>query len=277
MSSAFLKKTCIYVFSGTGTSLAVAKRIGDSLGDTEIQLIPKALEQSANNKIENNAENIGFVFPNYFGDVPAIVIKFIRSLDLENTDYVFAVVTGGKGIGYCLGSLERELKEKGKGLNYGKSITGSSNYIVAWYYKMVSKTGEKRAILMKEIDEKAIRFSKEIAERKKDIDKDQFVSHLVSRLLSPKKIIEDTRAWDNDFTIDTNCIGCGTCMKVCQVKNIEIKDGRPEYLHNCQRCMACIQYCPKNAIGFKGKPLQKPRYYHPDYPAAEIIRLIEQK
>jgi Pyruvate/2-oxoacid:ferredoxin oxidoreductase delta subunit len=30
--------------------------------------------------------------------------------------------------------------------------------------------------------------------------------------------------------------------------NIKIADGKPLFLHKCEQCMACIQWCPKSAI-----------------------------
>jgi len=265
--------TIIYVFSGTGTSLAMAKRIAGSLGNAELRLIPSALEKAENGKIRNEASVVGLVFPNYFGGIPDVVTRFIRVLDLERTDYIFSVVTGGKSAGLCFEFLETELKEKGKHLNYGKRITGISNYIVAWYYKLVFKTGDKQEKVLQEMDEKADRYSKEIAGRKNEVEKSQRLAYFGSRLLSSKKLAEDTRPWDKEFSIGENCIGCGTCEKVCQFDNIEIIDGKPVFQHNCQRCLACIHYCPKAAIGFKGKPMNRPRYHHPEYPAEEFIRI----
>ena len=39
------------------------------------------------------------------------------------------------------------------------------------------------------------------------------------------------------------------------MKNIELEEGRPVWLHHCKACQACIQYCPVEAIqhGKKGR------------------------
>jgi flavodoxin len=264
-------KTCIYVFSGTGTSLSIARNISNYLGNAEIKLIPYLLK---NNEIIADTEIIGFIFPNYFGGIPNIVKSFINVLNLDKSNYIFLIVTAGGGQGYSLKFLEKMLLKKGKKLNYGKYVTGISNYIVAWYYNSIIKTGEHRDNIIKKIEEKSELFSKDIIQRKYDIEKSQFITYLVNRILSPKKIKKDTRLWDKEFTVDENCIGCKTCEKVCQVKNIKIENNKPKFQHNCQRCMACIQYCPKNAIGLNGKPLNKPRYFHPDYPVENIINFI---
>jgi len=267
-------KTCIYVFTGTGTSLSIAKNISNYLENAEIKLIPSLLENAVNNEIIAEAETVGFVFPNYYGGIPAIVSKFIGILNLEKTNFIFSVVTAGGGQGYSLKFLEKELAKKGKKLNYGKYVTGISNYIVAWYYNLIIKTGKQRAKIMKKLEEDLEKISNDIMGQKNEVEKSKFIVYMANQILSPKKIRTDTRSWDKEFSTNENCIGCMTCEKVCQVKNIKIENKKPVFQHNCQRCMACIQYCPKNAIGINGKPIAKPRFFHPDYPAEKIIEFI---
>jgi ferredoxin/flavodoxin len=267
-------KTCIYVLSGTGTSLAVANGIGDSLENTEIKLIPEELRSAAGKPIKPEAATVGFVFPNYFGGVPQMVSDLIQIFDFSETTYIFAIVTAGGGQGYSLKFFEENLAARGKRLDYGKYATGVSNYIVAWYYTLVCNVGERRINDLSKLKQKSKQFASDIMSRKREIQKSKFLVYMVNRLLSPNRIIRDTRPWDRDFSVDARCIGCKTCEKVCQSNNIIMEDHRPEFQHNCQRCMACIQYCPQNAIGFKGKPLAKPRYFHPDYPAKEMITVI---
>ncbi len=269
-------KTIIYAFSGTGTSLAIARTICDALGNTEVVMIPKALRNADGDSVQPDADAVGFVFPNYFGGVPQAVSDFVKMLDLSETAYVFAVVTAGGGQGYSLKFLERKLAEKGHRLDYGKYIRGVSNYIVGWYYTLICSTGEQRANVLRRLDEQAKRFAADIASRKKDIERSKLPVYMINRLLSKSRIIEDTRCWDKEFSVSDRCVGCNVCENICQFSNIKMKNGKPEFQHNCQRCLACIQYCPRQAIGFKGKPLTKPRYFHPDYPAKEMIRVIHK-
>ncbi len=118
------------------------------------------------------ASAIGFVFPNYFGGVPQIVLEFINRLDFSSAHYIFAVVTGGGGHGFCFQQLQQALANKGKGLDYGKSVIGLSNYIVAWYYKLIYKTGEQQDKTLRQVEQKAISIAADITERKKDVVKD---------------------------------------------------------------------------------------------------------
>lgn len=60
------------------------------------------------------------------------------------------------------------------------------------------------------------------------------------------------------FKINDKCIGCGKCAKKCPLNNISIIDRKPVWGKNCTHCMACICYCPTEAIEYgeksKGKP-----------------------
>lgn len=266
-------KTSIYVFSGTGTSLAIANEIKNDLVDTNIISIPNMLKNANGNEIRVESSKIGLVFPNYFGGVPNIVLEFVRKLNLNNTDYIFSVVTAGGSQGYSLKILAKELESKGKKLDYGKYVGGLGNYIVGWYYK--GKQGAERGQALRLMDDKVSKIVKDIACEKSEVDKSKYFSYILSHLLTPEKIIRDTRPWDKEFSADERCTGCGTCQKICQVKNIKLNNHKPEFQHNCQRCMACIQYCPNNAIRLNGKVLDKPQYHHPKFPAKEMINFID--
>jgi len=269
-------KTCVYVFSGTGTSLAIAKTIAGFLGETEIRLIPGLMENSANNEIKAEAETVGFVFPNYFGGIPGMVKKFIGIINLDKASYIFSVVTAGGGQGYSLKFLEEELLKKGKKLNYGRYVRGISNYIVSWYYKFLIKTGKQRVEIFQCLEEKLKDISKDISCKKNELEKSKFIVYMVNRILTPKKISNDTRPWDRDFSAGTNCTGCRTCEKICQSRNIKMENNKPVFMHNCQRCMACIQYCPNEAILFRGEKLQGARFFHPDFPVGELTDCIDR-
>ena len=70
---------------------------------------------------------------------------------------------------------------------------------------------------------------------------------------------------DKKFTVKESCISCGLCAKSCPLSNIELKDGKPQWLGNCTHCMACITKCPKEAIEYGKKSVGKPRYLCPEW------------
>ena len=63
------------------------------------------------------------------------------------------------------------------------------------------------------------------------------------------------------FQTDDTCIGCGQCVKNCPMNNITLKNGKPIWGDQCTHCMACICYCPAEAIEYGNKSIGKPRYH----------------
>lgn len=269
-------ETTICVFSGTGTSLAAAEKIRNNFPDTDILSIAECMQYN-NEKITLTAKRIGFIFPCYYNNIPNLVRQFVQRLDISQAEYIFAIVTAGGSFGLCFESLQEELRPKQKKLNYGSALFFSSNYIEAWYYAFVSKHGKRQEKALTKFWTQLTEISENITDWKEHIPKSSNLINAISSKLQSKKLSNDTRLWDRDFQADEQCIHCGVCSKVCLVSNIVMLNKKPTFQHNCQRCMACIQYCPKQAIRIKKKSIHKPRYYHPDYPAIRMAQFIKKQ
>ena len=86
---------------------------------------------------------------------------------------------------------------------------------------------------------------------------------------------------DNSFSVSRNCTGCGTCVKVCPVENIELQaaasegsglsGGGPRWLHRCEFCLACLHWCPAGAISSSGVKGTR-QYHHPDVSVSDMMR-----
>ena len=63
------------------------------------------------------------------------------------------------------------------------------------------------------------------------------------------------------FRATDACIGCGRCVELCPLNNIQLENSKPVWGKNCTHCMACICYCPKEAIEYGKKSKGKPRYH----------------
>ena len=63
------------------------------------------------------------------------------------------------------------------------------------------------------------------------------------------------------FKVNNTCIGCNQCVKKCPLNNIQLIDGKPVWGKNCTHCMACICYCPQEAIEYGKKSVGKTRYH----------------
>lgn len=76
---------------------------------------------------------------------------------------------------------------------------------------------------------------------------------------------------DKDFWVDEKCNGCGICTKTCPVDNIVMTTDKPTWLHHCEQCLACIQWCPKEAIQYGKKTPKYERYHHPEVTLKDIV------
>ena len=63
-----------------------------------------------------------------------------------------------------------------------------------------------------------------------------------------------------DFYSTDQCIGCGKCVKLCPLNNIEMVNGKPVWSENCTHCMACIGNCPTQAIEYGTITQDKEQY-----------------
>jgi ferredoxin/flavodoxin len=249
----------VFYFTGTGNSLKVAKAISAALGNTEIVSMGK-LEK---NILVKRYDTIGFVYPVYFWGLPNIVRNFIEKIDLTNNTkaYFYGIATFGGLPGNGISQLNELLMNKHNvKLNFGKKIKMFANYIVA--YRMSNKVNE----ITKKSDKDIIPIINSIKNKKNN-----FISK-TNKLFSMvyNKNIYNFKTMDKDYIIENNCTGCGICKAVCSVKNIEIIGGKPNFKHNCEQCVACIQYCPQRAINYKNLTQNRGRYTNPDINFKEL-------
>lgn len=73
------------------------------------------------------------------------------------------------------------------------------------------------------------------------------------------------------ITVDDNCTGCATCIKVCPVDNIKLVHKKPVWQHRCEMCFACDEWCPSLAIHHWGRP-DEIKYHHPDINLKDMMR-----
>ena len=234
----------IFYFTGTGNSLYVAKELAEKLNDPDVYSMA---EYSSDKQIGGKNQRIGFVFPSYYGNLPRIVQKFIDGLDVRPDTYIFGIVTmGGMGTG-SIAMLEKALAQKTLTLKYGRGILMPANYIINYnpmFFGRSAKSGKKIQ-----------RIADDIKSGKTLIKKNGVIAD---------NLYKNIGELDKEFYAGSECAGCGLCEKICPVKNIRLTGNRPEWLHHCEHCMACIHRCPKIAIQYGAKTKKRRRYYNPN-------------
>jgi ferredoxin/flavodoxin len=246
----------IFFFSGTGNSLALAQEISINLDNTELHNMSGAFDGDL-----KTYERIGFIFPVYFGGVPPMVREFIEGLRLGTSMYIFGVITRGGMSGAATDELADLIFCSGGNLACHFTVMMPGNFIAAYgaFPDFIQKT------LLTKSDEKARKITDKI--KVKLIDQNQKPSRDIVPLL---KRIPDYTTFAKDFRINHNCSGCNLCFKICPSKNITMIENKPHFDSTCQRCMACIQWCPTAAISYKTQ--SRTRYRHPEIKAEELFR-----
>ncbi len=255
--------TTIYYFSGTGNSLKVARDISKKVGNCELVPIAKIWQQK---NIVAKTEKVGFVYPLYFWGLPKIVEEFVKKIDLRDTKYIFSVMTRGFTSGRATYDLESIIKEKGKFLSAGFKVTMPDNYTP----KLSIPSKEKQDKKFKRAEVKAEKIAEIVKTNQKKIEKDHFITIKLSKG-SHNRWLERVSAIDKHFSVDDRCNSCGICEKVCPVNNVRLVDGKPQWNHQCQECLACLHFCPQIAIQVNKKTEKQGRYHHPEVNVKDII------
>lgn len=252
----------IFCFSGTGNSLAVARDIAEILGDTQIVLIADAIKEE---RIDLPYERVGFVFPAYYmGNLPPIIERFIAKLDFSKPQYVYAVITAGVVHGEAVDSLGGIIAEQGGHLNAGFPVKMPGNYIAmygAWPARL-------QRFMLKRAKNKTVQIAQNIKEKRSTRSGEENAKPPKPAL---KDRMSDYEKWAKDYRVTDKCTGCGLCAKICPMRNITMVDKRPWFGENCERCMACIQWCSVQAIEYKNVTSKRKQYRHPDVKASDLF------
>ena len=248
-------KTGLYYFSATGNCLTTARILAEELPN-DCDIISFA---SLKNKDQINVDyqQIGFIFPIYYGDMPYLVRQVIEKMNFNNNPYVFLVATyrGHPGdIGKRLDDLLKTRKAA-LSLNVGVSMPGNS------YLSTKEEMDEALHNQRKNIQGL---ISKIVNQEKEDF----------SKLASVEPSVVGLKAYNmRGIKADDKCIGCGICTRVCPMDNIKVENKHVIIGDNCITCLACFHWCPKEAIYMsKEKDIERRfKYHHPDVTLQDII------
>ncbi|MDD5491437.1 MAG: EFR1 family ferrodoxin [bacterium] len=257
-------KTILYYFTGTGNSLKITRDLAAQLGETEIIPMAKVIDQPT---ISPAADRIGIIFPVYMWGVPLIVANFSRKLHVPMSTYVFGLANYGGFPAGTLLMLKDILAANKINLSAGFAIRMPGNYTPMYGAIPVEKQQKNFAhesTMIKEIAE-TIKAKKSTAIHANNLLVNALFSFIYKH--GSLKIPEG----DKTFWVDDKCNSCGICEKACPVRNIKMAAGRPVWLHHCEQCVACLQWCPQEAIQVGKNTATRKRYHQPDITVQDIM------
>lgn len=273
-------KSVVYYFSATGNNLFVARELAMLL-DAALVPIPSLINE---NKIIIDSEAAGIVFPVYYNRIPVIIERFLEKAEFRGNGYFYSVCTFGGGPGETRQMVQELLKPKNMRLTASFCVHMTQNAFFKFWEKP------------ERINRAAKRKIRLIAKRIRKREAGMLIrDRLVSFLLSPLNILvrnavikslaglsgtaltaplsELINKSDAGFGVTDACNSCGICVNVCPVDNIRLTDGKPEWLHKCENCIACYNWCPNKAISSK---IPHNNYYYTN-PEIRVKDIIAQK
>lgn len=260
----------IFYFSGTGNTLAAARKVAELLGDTELISITDL--QRGDDVSFEGAERVGIFFPVYCFGVPNLVIQFIKRIKKlgkkgNEQPYLFTFCTSGGMLGSAHLIAEQHLSKRNYRLNAYFHVAMPSNYIPL-------SNGPSPGRIAKTLTRAETKIGKivtSIEAKKKRRPIHVFPLDLWGELVA-NRAVSMLGDYDKYFWLNENCDNCGVCQKICPASNIIIMNGMPTWRGHCEQCMACLQWCPKQAIQFKQVTQKRRRYHHPDVTAEDLYR-----
>ncbi|MDR1453932.1 MAG: EFR1 family ferrodoxin [Candidatus Margulisbacteria bacterium] len=248
--------TALYYFTGTGNSLETARLIGQKLGSTQLFSIASLQKETV---VVCAAERIGIIFPVYLFGLPLIVRNFAQKLRAVKTAvYIFSVATYGGNIGAANLQLQKILRQNGLVLQGGFGLKMPGNYLPLYgapahktLVKMIAQAGAQTS-----------RLAERILHQEKALARSNFFIRPLGQWFYNKNM-PTLPAADKNFQVKDSCTSCGICARLCPAGNIYLQNGRPNWLHRCEQCLACLQWCPAEAVQYGKKTASRRRYHHP--------------
>jgi ferredoxin len=256
-------KTVLYYYTGSGNSLWTTRLLAAELGDAEIYPMIKVIKDG----ITPGSDAVGLVFPVHIWGAPHLVIQFLKAIRKDPGRYYFACAVNAGQVSGTLIQLQEIMRSYGLSLSAGFDIVLPSNYIPWGGPGPV----DRRQKLYCSAEDKIRQAAKRIARKESGIiDKGPLWQRILLTAIY-KMTFNMVPKMDGKFWADEKCNACATCAGVCPTGNIVMKADRPVWQRHCEQCMACIQWCPREAIQYGKKTAAYERYHHPEITLKDMI------
>lgn len=219
----------VLYFTGTGNSRYLARRIAEGLEMPLYDL--NACIKAGDTAPVQTGRDVVLATPTYAWRIPRVVSEWLDKTELTGAERIWFVMDCGSEIGNAAG-YNRQLAAQ-KQLQY----MGTAQIIMPENYIAMFNAPRK-----------------EFPPPRENLY-DRFMSGPVNPVFYRFFVKAEA------FRATDACIGCGKCVELCPLNNIHLENGKPLWGKNCTHCMACICYCPKEAIEYGKKSRGKPRYH----------------
>ena len=258
-------KRVIICFSGTGNTLAVARSLARSLGDTElVSLEHDTLADITDGRLKIEADNVIWMCPVYSWGLPPVMINVMLHACVAADSRHDLVVTCGDDCGLVARQWRRLMKARGFDAARAYSVQMPNTYVLMSGFDVDKAAVRDAKLAQFEARTEAIAESIRRSERCDDMVKGAF-AWFKSRVIYPWFVRHAMSP--RPFNCDTRrCTGCGQCARSCPLDNITMHPGdegmRPTWGDNCTQCLRCYHICPTHAVRYGNKTDKKGQYLY---------------
>jgi ferredoxin len=182
------------------------------------------------------------------------VKDWMMQTEFKGNKDVYFVLTCGSDMGNAEKYLKRLCAELGLNYKGAAPVVMPENYIAMFD----APDEEESAVIIKKADRTLNRIARRIKNNENLLPVKAGIGAMIKSGINT--IYYTLIVKDKKFYAEDTCNGCGLCAKKCPLGNIEMVDGKPQWNGNCTHCMACIAYCPTEAIEYGKISKGKRRY-----------------
>lgn len=240
----------IYVYSGTGNSLQIAKEIASRL-ECDVIDIPSLPDGPID---VSRYSGIGFVFPVHYYQSPPVVRDAMSRMNLTDKQKVWAVMDYGTTPGNARATTFKAMEGTGADVLFSVGYQMPENYLMMFKAPAEDECERMCSLVPGYADE----VCRMVRDGKRVEPESTFSGRVISFFGSPFYDL-----WRNTkkFRVTDACTSCGLCAEICPAKVIRIEDGKPVWTEpKCLHCAGCINRCPAEAIQYGKKSASKRRY-----------------
>ena len=250
-------KVILYVFSGTGNTLKVARlyktyfeRANETVTDAPSSGasvtvdIYRVSKRNGDLPSPKDYDLVGIGYPIHGFSAPEPAIELCKALPETECKRAFLFKTSGEGLHLNDCSSQKCLKILTK---KGYDVV-AEHHIVMPYNMIYRHTDEMAKQMWIYAHALVDMHCRSLLDGKREKVKRPFYQ---SMWVAPVRFLEQKFAHLHGpaFKVNRNkCVGCNRCVNVCPQNNIKFEDGKFKFGHECVLCMDCSFGCPANAI-----------------------------